>query len=138
MNIARRLLLKAIPIMASPAALAAPHTLDSFWKDFDQLPVRTNGGNSYRAILDGTTSSGDHIEVHETTLAGGASPHPPHRHSHEELFLMVRGSLAVTIDGKTMVIGPGAAAFVSSNQLHGAHNPGSEEAQYFVVATSVS
>ena len=51
---------------------------------------------------------------------------------------MVRGSLAVTIDGKTMVIGPGAAAFVGSNQLHGAHNPGSEEAQYFVVATSVS
>jgi mannose-6-phosphate isomerase-like protein (cupin superfamily) len=50
---------------------------------------------------------------------------------------MIKGELAVTIEGKTAVIGPGGAAFVHSGELHGAHNPGSEEAQYFVVATGV-
>jgi quercetin dioxygenase-like cupin family protein len=51
--------------------------------------------------LDGVTHTGEHLEVHETTLAPGGSPHPPHRHKHEELFLIIKGSLAVTIEGKT-------------------------------------
>jgi mannose-6-phosphate isomerase-like protein (cupin superfamily) len=49
----------------------------------------------------------------------------------------MKGSLAVTIAGKTAVIGPGGAAFVHSNELHGVVNPGTENAQYFVVATGV-
>jgi mannose-6-phosphate isomerase-like protein (cupin superfamily) len=72
--------------------------------------------------------------VHETILAPGSEPHPPHRHEHEELFLLMKGSVAVTIDGKTTTIGPGSAAFVHSNELHGVRNPGPEKAQYFVVA----
>ena len=102
-----------------------------------QLPVKQNGQNESRPILDGLTHSGNHLEVHETTLGPGGEPHPPHRHEHEELFLMMKGSLAVTIAGKTAVIGPGGAAFVHSNELHGVHNPGTENAQYFVVATGV-
>jgi quercetin dioxygenase-like cupin family protein len=100
--------------------------------------VKSNGKNASRPILDGMTHSGDHLEVHETTLSPGSSPHPPHRHEHEELFLMMKGTLAVTIDGKTTVIGPGAAAFVHSGELHGVRNPGDEDTQYFVVATGVS
>jgi quercetin dioxygenase-like cupin family protein len=127
------------PLAAGAAALGANNELiASFAKTFAELPARSNGTNTFRPILDGMTSSGDHIVVHETTLAPGTSPHPPHRHRHEELFLMIRGQLAVTVEGNTSVIGPGGAAYVSSNQLHGAHNPGSEPAQYFVVATGVS
>jgi quercetin dioxygenase-like cupin family protein len=100
-------------------------------------PVKQNGQNQSGAILDGLTHSGDHLEVHETTLAPGSAPHPPHQHEHEELFLMMKGSLAVTIAGKTAVIGPGGAAFAHSNELHGVVNPGTENAQYFVVATGV-
>jgi quercetin dioxygenase-like cupin family protein len=139
MEISRRSLVIALSAAAGSAGLAVADSpvLSSFAKPFASLTPRTHGGNTYRQILDGMTSSGDHIEVHETTLAAGASPHPPHRHKHEELFLMIKGQLAVTIEGKTTVIGPGAAAFVASNQLHGAHNPGSEAAQYFVVATGV-
>jgi quercetin dioxygenase-like cupin family protein len=73
--------------------------------------------------------------VHETILAPGSEPHPPHRHEHEELFLLMKGNVAVTIEGKTTLIGPGSAAFIHSNELHGVHNPGPEKAQYFVVAT---
>ena len=50
---------------------------------------------------------------------------------------MMSGTLAVTIEGKTAEIGPGGAAFFHSNELHGARNPGTEKAQYFVVATGV-
>ena len=75
------------------------------------------------------------MEVHETTLAPGSSPHPPHHHKHDEMFLMSKGSLEVTIAGKTTVIGPGSAAYVHSEEVHGVRNPGTVDAQYFVVAT---
>ena len=138
MNTTRRTLLQAIPMLAASSALAADSpTLTSFIKPFSELPVKKNGQNESRSILDGVTHSGEHLEVHETTLAPGGSPHPPHRHEHEELLLMMKGTLAVTIEGKTAVIGPGGATFFHSNDLHGVHNSGTESAQYFIVAIGV-
>ena len=142
MDTTRRTLCLSLPAIAATAALAAKASaadqplapIQSFAKPFDTLPVHQNGANASRPILDGTTHSNDHLEVHETTLAPGSSPHPPHRHPHEELFLIMQGELAVTISGKTTVIGPGSAAFVHSGALHGVLNPGTAPAQYFVVA----
>ena len=135
MDAVRRSLLQAIPMLAVSSAFAADGpALSSFVKPYSELPVKQNGQNESRPILDGVTHSGDHLEVHETILAPGSEPHPPHRHEHEELFLLMKGSVAVTIDGKTTTIGPGSAAFVHSNELHGVRNPGPEKAQYFVVA----
>ena len=138
MKLTRRLLVRNFPLLAASAALADNRSLGSFVEPYSSLPVKSNGASAFRSILDGVTRSGDHIEVHETTLAPGSSPHPPHRHEHEELFLIMSGQLAIQIEGKTAVIGPGSAAFVHSNELHGVHNPGKEAAQYFVVATGVS
>jgi mannose-6-phosphate isomerase-like protein (cupin superfamily) len=134
MDAVRRSLLQAIPMLAVSSAFAADGpALSSFVKPYSELPVKQNRQNESRPILDGVTHSGDHLEVHETILAPGSEPHPPHRHEHEELFLLMKGSVAVTIDGKTTTIGPGSAAFVHSNELHGVRNPGPEKAQYFVV-----
>jgi quercetin dioxygenase-like cupin family protein len=136
MDTGRRSLLQAIPMLAAASAFAADgQALSSFVKPFSELPVKQNGPNESRPILDGVLHNGEHLEVHETILAPGSEPHPPHRHEHEELFLLMKGDVAVTIEGKTTVIGPGSAAFISSNQLHGVRNPGPEKAQYFVVAT---
>jgi mannose-6-phosphate isomerase-like protein (cupin superfamily) len=140
MDTMRRSLLLTVPALAATAALAAEDAgthLASFAKSFEALPVHQNGANASRAILNGTTHSNDHLEVHETTLAPGSEPHPPHQHVHEELFLMMQGQLAVTIAGKTTVIDPGGAAFVHSGELHGVRNTGTLPAQYFVVAIGI-
>jgi hypothetical protein len=84
MNASRRSLLQAIPMLAAASSWASDRpTLASFIKPFDELAVKQNGQNESRSILNGVTHSGDHLEVHETTLAPGSSPHPPHRHEHE-------------------------------------------------------
>lgn len=54
------------------------------------------------------------------------------------LQVYIRGTLTVTMEGKTTAIGPGAAAFVHANELHGVHNPGTESAQYFVAVAGFS
>ena len=101
---------------------------------FEDLPVRKNGENILRPIFNGKNHSGVAVEMHETDLAPGAIPHPPHHHEHEEIFMLREGTVEVTIAGQTTRIGPGSVAYVASNQEHGVRNPGPGHAQYFVLA----
>jgi mannose-6-phosphate isomerase-like protein (cupin superfamily) len=119
-------------VEASPAA--AKPRLASKAYPFAELKEKKSGGNSSWAILNGQTWAGCPIEVHETRLAPGAMPHPPHHHAHEEMFLVREGEVEVTISGHATRLGPGSAAFVASNDQHGIQNVGDGSALYFVVA----
>ena len=98
---------------------------------FEDLPVNNEKQVTYRDILEGHTRAGDYLEAHETVLEPNAMPHPPHRHVGEELFLISKGTLEVTIAGKRTQLGPGSAFFIASNEEHSICNVGSAPAQYF-------
>ncbi|HVW77795.1 MAG TPA: cupin domain-containing protein [Alloacidobacterium sp.] len=136
MDFTRRSLCQTLPLLFAPLAWAADKNqpIPSFALPFDQMQAHANGANTSRPILDGMTHAGAHLEVHETVLAPGAMPHPPHHHTHEEMFLISKGTLEVTIAGKSTMIGPGSAAYIHSGEEHGIRNIGDEPAQYFVVA----
>lgn len=89
---------------------------------------------SIRSLLDTTTSTLDRLEVHKTTLAPGGSPHPPHRHAHEEMMLVERGTLEVTQEGAVRTAKAGALIFEASRELHGLRNVGVDTAVYWVIA----
>jgi quercetin dioxygenase-like cupin family protein len=120
--------------VASAAAAQKPAPLPSKSYRFEDLPVRTNGQNRSRAVLNGTTHSGFPIEMHMTELAPGLAPHPPHHHEHEEMIMIHEGTLEVTIAGKVATLGPGSSAYVASNEEHGWRNTGTTRASYFVLA----
>jgi len=101
---------------------------------FEDLPVKVSGSNKNHPVLDGETHTGFPVEVHVTELAPGQSPHPPHRHVHEEMFMLQSGLLDATVNGVTKRLSPGSVCYVNSNEEHGIHNPGPERAEYFVVA----
>ena len=115
-----------------PAALGAPapaqaesaKALPSKMLKFEDLPVKANGPNKTLAVLDGVTHSGFPVEVHLTELAPGQSPHPPHHHVHEEMFMLQTGVLDATVSGATKRLTPGSVCYVNSNEEHGIHNPG--------------
>jgi len=131
----RRELCLLLPALTASAGLAAPKpSLPSKAYRFEELPVRQNGANVSRAILRGETHEGFPIEAHETSLAPGGMPHPPHHHSHEEMFLVREGTIEVTISGKASRLGPGGVAYIASNEEHGIKNVGAAHAQYFVIA----
>ena len=134
MNCSRRDLNLLLPMLAAASAEAQESALPSKAYRYDDLGVRTNGQNRSRAILNGTTHNGFPVELHETELASGLAPHPPHHHAHEEMVLMREGTLEVTINGRTTVLGPGSVAFVASNEEHGWRNVGTDRARYFVLA----
>jgi mannose-6-phosphate isomerase-like protein (cupin superfamily) len=73
------------------------------------------------------------VALHETDLAPGAMPHPPHHHAYEEVFLIREGLLQVTIGGLSSNLGPGSVAYIASNEEHSIRNLGNTHAQYFVL-----
>ena len=101
---------------------------------YEEMPLRKNAGNESRAVLSGALHTGCFLEVHQTRLAPGGMPHPPHHHLHEEMFLIREGTLEVTISGKPRRLGTGSIAFVGSNDEHGVRNAGTSPTEYFVVA----
>ena len=53
------------------------------------------------------------------------------------MFLIIGGTVEITISGKATRLGPGSAAFVAANEEHGLHNAGSDQRRSFVVRHSV-
>lgn len=125
-------------IAVSKAGAAELPALRSVTKTFGELPSRTsgaNGRNITHAIFDGLARNNFRIEAHETELGPGEEPHPPHRHVHEEMMLMVDGALDFTVNGKTTRLDPGGFGFAGSNDEHGVKNPSATaRARYFVIA----
>lgn len=111
-------------------------TLASAAFSFNDLQPRANknGSGEVRNIVKGSTPTGEQVEVHETTLHPGTSPHPPHRHKHSEFWFVREGTVEITISGKQYQLGPGSSAFAASNDEHGIKNIGNTPANYFVVA----
>ncbi|HZT30893.1 MAG TPA: cupin domain-containing protein [Bryobacteraceae bacterium] len=134
MNCSRRDLRFLLPALAAAGAAGEAAALPSKTYRFEDLPVRANGPNRSRPILNGATHTGYPIELHMTELAPGQAPHPPHHHVHEEMVLIHEGILKVTISGKSVQMGPGSVAYVASNEEHGWRNVGGSRARYFVFA----
>jgi len=135
MKYTRRDLSLLLPALVAANATAAElSTLPSKSFVFDDLPVKKNGENRSRAMFNGLTHSGFPVEMHQTELAPGDAPHPPHHHVHEEMMMVREGTMEVTISGKISTLGPGSVAYVASNEEHGWRNVGKTRAHYFVVA----
>ena len=89
--------------------------------------------NSVRSLVDTLTKTLSKLEMHETTLAHGASPHPAHRHSQEELILVKTGTIEVLQGTAVTTATPGSVVFMASNEWHGLRNVGQGTASYLVV-----
>src|ERR1051325_10257223 len=124
MSLSRRELCGFFPAALLPALIADKQTeqqpsLPSTMYPFNQLPVHTSGPAAIRSVLQGKLASGESLEVHETTLAPGGAPHPPHRHPHSEMWLVREGTVEISVNNTSTRLGPGSVGFVGSNDEHG-------------------
>lgn len=135
MKHSRRKFAMLLPALAVPSqAQDSSKRLPSKGYVFEQLPSKAGATSKSHAVFNGETHTGYPLEVHVTELVAGGSPHPPHQHLHEEMFLMQAGVLDATVNGKTTRLTPGSVFYINSNDLHGVKNPGPDRAEYFVVA----
>jgi len=124
----------ANPGLANPSSSNQDNSLPSSTYPFSELSVNNANGAQIRPVLKGKLATSEALEVHETTLPAGGMPHPPHHHVHSEMWLVREGTVQLTINGTSHVMGPGSVGFVHSNDEHGIKNVGTTPATYFVVA----
>jgi mannose-6-phosphate isomerase-like protein (cupin superfamily) len=144
MTVTRREWCAAIPAMlaptvlfsasAPPEAAAEGQVLPTAMYPFAKLIPRATNAGVIRDVLKGKLATGESVEVHETTLAPEAAPHPPHRHLHTEMWLIREGIVELTVEGKSTQMGPGSVGFVRSNEEHGIKNISTQPSTYYVVA----
>ena len=135
MSWSRRDLAVMLPAILTSLSLRADEQgrLPSEVYVFEDLPVRHADKLEFRPILSGKTVDGCKVAVQESALAPKSEPHPPHHHNGEEIFLMLEGTLEVTINGKSSRISRGSVAFIGSGDQHGIRNPGEIPARYYVI-----
>ena len=123
-----------VPTLAAETRSEQQASLPSATYPFEKLTAHTSNNAVIRSVMNGKLPTGESLEVHETTLPPGTSPHPPHRHEHSEMWLIREGTVEITVNGTSNQIGPGSVGFVRSNDEHGIKNVGASPATYFVIA----
>jgi quercetin dioxygenase-like cupin family protein len=104
---------------------------------FKDLTVRKlDNGGEQRPVMSGTLPTGEFIEIHETVLPAGKTPHAPHRHPNSEWLFIQSGKLEYDRDGTMIPVEPGDIIFSASNVMHGLKNVGTTDASYIVFSVS--
>jgi len=102
----------------------------------DLAVIKLDNGGAQRRVMSGTLPTGEFIEIHETVLPAGKTPHAPHRHPNSEWLFIQQGKLEYDNDGTIVPVGPGDIIFSASNVMHGLHNVGTTDASYIVFSVS--
>jgi quercetin dioxygenase-like cupin family protein len=136
--ISRRDLSLLVPALAAAAARAqtqapAPAALGFMVYHDKQIPYKGDDQKKGREFFNGTTHTGYHIAMHETIIGAGLQTHPPHKHEHEELVIVMEGSLEVHNEGLTEVAEAGSVIYFASNQMHNGRNTGATPCRYYVL-----
>jgi quercetin dioxygenase-like cupin family protein len=92
------------------------------------------GGWETRQVMKGVTTTGEHLDIHQSTLPAGKMPHPPHQHRHAELMVLLEGNIEFYNGAVTETMQGGDLVYAAPNQLHGWKNVGQGPARYFVIA----
>lgn len=96
--------------------------------------VRQKGGWETRPVLHGKLPDGEALDIHHSILPAGQMPHPPHKHQHAELMILLDGRIDFYDNGETKQMQTGDIVFAAPNQLHGWKNVGDQAARYYVIA----
>ena len=127
-------LMLMLAVFSTSGLIAQENVVKSDVYRWNDLKVEKEASRERRAILQGSTTDLENLEIHATTLAPGKAPHPSHTHEDEEELVIVKeGQLKVTINDESKVLGPGSIALIIPGEEHGFENAGDTQASYYVM-----
>jgi quercetin dioxygenase-like cupin family protein len=140
MTLSRRDIGRLLPALVAASAARstaaqapARARLDTRNYHHDRVAYTGDDRKKGRRFFMGETHGGFNVEAHETILGVGIETHAPHRHVHEEIIIVVEGTVETYVDGTTETVEAGSVIFYGSNQMHSARNVGTVPARYYVI-----
>jgi mannose-6-phosphate isomerase-like protein (cupin superfamily) len=113
------------------AAKAAAPKLEDGVIELKHRPPVLEGGTAVYLHYNGPTDQLNAMCTGMCVLDSGATPHPPHRHSEEEIMIVSNGTGEIYCDGKTTQVGPGAIMYCAGQTEHGITNTGKVPMTFF-------
>ncbi len=111
-----------------------PDKVDSKVYSFSEAKVEKTSAGEKRQLIDGETTHLENFEIHTTMLNPGKVPHGSQVHSDsEEIVFIKEGSLKITINNNSKVMGPGSIALIMPGDEHGIENTGNSQATYYII-----
>ena len=104
-----------LPVLAAASGAAQTKqlaTLQSKVYQDDQIPYKGNERKKGRRFFYGSTHSGFNLEMHETVLGPGVEAHPPHKHEHEEIMLIMEGAAEANLEGEKQLAKVGSVVLL--------------------------
>jgi quercetin dioxygenase-like cupin family protein len=126
----------ALPALASATQVAPGATgpaLPGKVYHSNQIPYAGDAKKKGRRFFPGAEHSGFNLEAHETVLGPGTETHPPHSHEHEEIIVVVEGTVEIVVDGRPETVEAGSVIYYAPNRPHGLRNAGTTPCRYYVV-----
>ena len=93
----------------------------------EAVPFTTADGSTIRELMAHRNSSIRKQSLAEARLAPGQSTTPHHHKVTEEIYYILTGSAAMTLEGETRSVGPGDAIAIPPGMVHTIRNTGSSE-----------
>lgn len=103
----------------------------SFMLNWNDLPMTKTEKGGRREFFNRPTSQLAKFEMHSTMLNAGQISHDPHRHTEEEIILIIRGNVQMQIGKNFYKAAAGDLVFLSSGVLHALKNIGNGPCEYF-------
>jgi len=93
----------------------------------DAAPFTTTDGSTIRELLACRNSAIRHQSLAEARLAPGQATTAHHHAVTEEIYYILAGTAAMTLDGETRPVGPGDAIAIPPGSRHTIRNTGRDE-----------
>ncbi|MDP3914940.1 MAG: cupin domain-containing protein [Bacteroidota bacterium] len=101
------------------------------WAD---RPVKISEGRESGVFLEGTSPHFEYLKIHATTQNPGAKPGSAHANKDtEELIIVKEGTMKVTIDGKSSILGAGGVVLIMPQQMQSLENIGDSKLTYYAM-----
>src|SRR5579872_3999604 len=103
MSVSRRDLAMLLPALAAIPSAAESPKLPSKVYHSDRIPYTGDAHKKGREFFHAAEHSGFNLEAHETILGAGTQTHEPHRHVHDEMVILMEGTLETYLEGRTEI-----------------------------------
>jgi len=104
-------------------------------EEVPQTRIMASIDRTFKILVPGQEVGAKGIVVLEIATIAGATP--PHSHSTEEIYYVIRGQGIVSLNGKETEIFPGMAVYLPPNAKHNVRKTGQGLLQYVLCAASV-
>lgn len=96
--------------------------------------ISSPNGNESGAIATASKGATEVNVIRQHEEAGGKNP--PHKHSKEEVMVLLKGSISVTVNEESATLTAGDTLIVPANTVHYIENQGDITAEWLIISSS--